>query len=179
MLDKVLVNIYNEGQVPWLRIRGPVFGYSLTYGVYDIIQHDPAIRIELTTPEKAQIAKAQYLERIRKKNEEKEQKSNGMAEQFNVVNEVKIEAAPVVETVNDDNDDAIDAILENTPEEEAPDIVVKPQVKKYRQATLEKMTKQELKQILRERGYEKGPYAAKYHDKVEDLIQKVLKTQKL
>ena len=39
------------------------------------------------------------------------------------------------------------------------------------------MTKLELKNILKERGYISGPYAGKYHDTVEMLIHKVKSTQ--
>lgn len=53
----------------------------------------------------------------------------------------------------------------------------KDEIKVYSNKELQGMTKSQLKKILAERGYIDGIYAAKYHDRVEDLIRKVKKTQ--
>ena len=39
------------------------------------------------------------------------------------------------------------------------------------------MTKRQMKEVLRERGYLEGPNAGKYHDTVDMLIEKIFRTQ--
>lgn len=56
-----LVNIYNEGMIPWLFLEGPIFGYVASPGLLAILQKDPRLKFEFTTPEGAEEAKRQYL----------------------------------------------------------------------------------------------------------------------
>lgn len=49
MIDFIYVNILNEGTIPWLRVKGPVFGYKIGYGMYQIIKRDPRLKIEIVT----------------------------------------------------------------------------------------------------------------------------------
>lgn len=88
--------------------------------------------------------------------------------------------------IKDELDDEIDELLEGKtiPNGFNIDFKLDPDFVKsdtefhfYTEEELQNMTKRQMKEVLKSRGYEKGPYAGKYHDTVEMLIQKVLKTQ--
>lgn len=79
----------------------------------------------------------------------------------------------------DEEDEEIDIIMADKITTDIFDTLPakKDEIKIYSNKELQGMTKSQLKKILAERGYVDGIYAAKYHDRVEDLIRKVKKTQ--
>lgn len=185
MLDFIYVNILNEGPLPWIRKNGPLFGYKIGYGMYQIISKDPRIKIEIVNSVKEiEDARKKYLDE-KKKAEEKE------IEKQPIILHDSVEVSDIIEKesveLNDDSDiDAqMDLLLEvmgETPAEPTTFILTekistKEDIKKYTDEELDIMTRAEMKNILKERGYTTGPYAGKYHDTVETLKRKVLSTQ--
>lgn len=189
MTDYFHVNILNEGMIPWLFERGPLFGYYIPAGVYDLLKRDPRVTIEITTKELELQRRAEYAA---KKNPQPKKESP--VESVKVEDKVQIEVfnKPVE---NDEFDDEIDAILNNTPEIES---VMKVDMNKikdpvldadgfviYTEEEISKMTKKDLKAILETRGHAAGqrfvktddPFSPMYHDSVDDLREKVRKSQ--
>jgi len=201
MIDSYYVNILNEGMIPWLNKKGPIYGIRLTPGIFNLLNTDPRVMMEKTTPEAvAKILKKIEEEKAAKAAAELEAKKAEEAAKEEVVAPVveeKVEdthVCPVVELTkkveNSSEDDEIDSILESTNFESklgvetdivnAPDVVLEKKinvVKAYTKEELSEMTKAQMKSILKERGYTEGPYAGKYHDTLSDLIKKVLETQ--
>lgn len=171
----MLVNIYNEGLIPWINKEGPIYGMELTPGLYGLLFSDSRISIEITTREKA----------IKLAKEAIEKKKNEEAERLKVQDTVKITKNIQTQKTADkteDEDAEIEKILNSTAEEKSvfEEATVKPveqKIKKYSQKELSEMTKAQMKAILVERGYTSGPFAGKYHDTLADLIEKVKKTQ--
>ena len=189
MADFVYVTIYNEGRIPWLsNTIGPVFGMNVGTGVYQFLARDPRIRIKITTPAEARVEKAEWLKEHTKKEEPLEVKDSvNLEERVEVVEKAQTKEEP--ESLTQDNE--IDAILAEEGEKETYDSVdaeikdLLRQPKKYTKEELVGKTKKQLGKILIERGYKnsKKPFekssefAPKYHDTVESLIEKILKTQ--
>ena len=179
MSDYCYINILNEGNIPWLREKGPLFGYKISAGMLNIIRRDSRINfVVLTSREEGEKAKKEYYAK-------KEMKK--LLEEKPVVNNIPVKDEDVNE---DDNDSEIDKVLEEVGEmPEKPEVVfVQPvvanktdvlnsEIRKYTEEELLEMTKAQMKIILRERGHTSGPYSGKYHDTVEILIRKVLATQ--
>ena len=180
-----LVNILNVGRIPWLHVDGPIFGYLITDGLLSLISKDPAVIVQLTTPDEAKKAKAEYEASLKKKEEIADQFS--MADNFEIKTEkIASEEHPTIEkkVEKTSEDDEIDNILGDMNINSSDDgffsdakPVEKPEVERYTKEQLLAMTKRQMKTILRERGYTEGPNAGKYHDTVEMLIEKVLRTQ--
>lgn len=200
----ILVNILNEGRIPWINVEGPVFGYPLSDGAFQLISKDSRMIVEITTPYDAEIARTRYLNRTGQNIVEEEVKVETVEEkpqprklEINIDESVKM---PLTISIDDgskkteevvhpeinskvelDADDAeIDKALEGLSEKEqlfTPIEVPKQEIRKYSRKTLETMTKREMKQILKDRGYFEGPNAGKYRDTVSDLVEKVLRTQ--
>lgn len=205
MEDFVVVNIYNEEYIPWLRRKGPIFGEVLGYGIYEILSRDRNLIMELTTRNAALQKKKEYIERKFKKIREMEQQKNIIKNEENTNDSLKIQdkieiaviekkeeekvqeqpkflESPVVEKTDEDNE--IDAILDTAPEKESAikvDLTEEnkgtKEFKTYTNKQLKEMTKKDLKEILLDRGYSKGPYSPKYHDNIDTLILKVKRTQ--
>lgn len=84
-----------------------------------------------------------------------------------------------------DLDAAIEAALEELPEDEEPEDIILTEDEQefdydftqYTENELERMTKKEMKQILLDRGHTNDEFTGRYHDTVQMLIEKVLKTQ--
>lgn len=185
-----LVNILTKGPIPWIGITGPVFGYVISDGAAQILANDPRVIIERTTPEKAKLAKAEYLEKL--KGTPKQSSQEPVGESVSVDDDFSIELTALKKPVEKDADDSdIDAILNdmnintgtddifsfNETADVNSDKAGENEKKVYSKEQLSVMTKRQLKGILRERGYFEGPNAGKYHDTVVQLIDKVLRTQ--
>lgn len=188
MLDHIYVNILNEGQIPWIRKTGPLFGYKIAYGMYQLIYNDPRLKIEIVkSKEEADRAREKYYASKNKK-------------PIILHDDIKIEdekpvilETPNVESVvleNTEDEEMLDSqmdllleILDETPAEPENPVVESIKVKKedvirkYTEEELKQMTRTGMKNILKERGYVSGPYAGKYHDTSEILRHKVLSTQ--
>lgn len=200
MSDYVYVNILNEGSIPWIRERGPIFGYHMPTSVYQLLSRDPRMKMELTDFSTMEAKKQAYLNSKKKVEEvkpivveEPKKEKNKYVEEINQLVELDIPEIPK-EMINealtikqpvDSVDDELDAILDEIPDTKSNINSVindenenKEEFVVYSARQLNKMTKGELKKILLDRGYTKGPYAPKYHDHVEDLIKKVKNTQK-
>lgn len=199
MSDYVYVNILNEGSIPWIRERGPIFAYHMPTSVYQLLSRDPRMKMELTDFSTLESKKQAYLNSKKKieevkaavveepKKEEKyieEIKEVVEADIPEITEKVKNEVLDIEQPIND-VDDELDAILDELPDTKSNINSVindenenKEEFVVYSARQLNKMTKGELKKILLDRGYTKGPYAPKYHDHVEDLIKKVKNTQK-
>lgn len=190
MYDYTYVNILNEGNIPLLNEKGPLFGYHIAAGVLEFLYRFPNLQIEETTPYQAEIKKAEYL---RKKEEEKRAKEAPMGDIVEPTDSITITVVekavdPVLDNsiTTDESDDEIDAILNSVEEKKAEteETVVEDllpdednKFKFYSDLELSEMTKRQLGDILRSRGYTSGPYAPKYHDHVSELIAKVKRTQ--
>ena len=188
MNDFIYVNILNEGKIPWIMKQGPLFYYHAPAGVYRLLARDPRVKMEITNRELSEKRKAEYLEKLNPKKEKKEY--------IAPIAEVKEE--PIInsfgeEVVKDENDAEIDAILAEAPVEMMVSDIANAPVQQvdadgmaiYTDEQLEKMTKKELKAILESRGHAAGqrlvkstdPYSPMYHDSVDDLREKVRKSQ--
>lgn len=194
MSDFIYVNILNEGSIPWIREQGPLFGYHMPISVYQILSRDPRLQMEITDYPNAKAKKEQYEAAKNVKFVEKpievipEYRKPKMEEKLPIKDEVKIEVLddePEDSVETENIDDELDAILDEIPDtkSEIPCDIMKDEseskeFKTYTNKQLSVMTKKQLKDILMDRGYTKGPYAPKYHDHVEDLIKKVKNTQK-
>ena len=55
MYDYTYVNILNEGNIPLLNEKGPLFGYHIAAGVLEFLYRFPNLQIEETTPYQAEI----------------------------------------------------------------------------------------------------------------------------
>lgn len=192
MADFVYVNVLNEGQLPWINAKGPLFGYRMAIGAFQLLSRDPRITIQIIrSPEEAEAARKKYYESKEPKQQEPiilhDEVVVNVEESLEILDEVVIPETVVEETVNltDDEFDAIlDEVLddlgvdtEDTITRMAPVQVEIEEIKKYTDDDLSGMTKNQMKAILRERGYESGPYGPKYHDTVDSLKRKVLSTQ--
>ena len=178
-MDFVYVNILNEGEIPYIRKKGPIFGYHMGVGVYSILARDPRVKIEKTTYENAVAKKAEYLE---KKNEK-------IKIIQNIVEKEEKNQEPEIKSIveKDPVDSEIDNILSEvtTTESSIGKNIYTEESKKttefrvYSNDELDDMTKIQLKTILKDRGYTSGVYAPKYHDSLFQLKTKVKKTQQL
>ena len=158
--------------IPWLREKGPLFGYRVARGIFDFLSRDPRIQIEITTYEKAKAAEFKYNQSKKKK---------GTADSLHVDDAVVIITEPAkvedvtsvevaVPSVSDVKEDLKIEVVSSDEE-------IDPAFVFYTDEQLNQMKKIELKEILKNRGYEKGPYAPKYQDRIDDLITKIKKTQ--
>jgi len=186
MADYLYVNILNEGMIPWILERGPLFNYYTSYGVYELLMRDPRVNIELATKENIAQRRAEYAEKLRQRKlaTQKPQMAETLPIEDKIVVSVEPKEEPVVKTVDKDSvDDELDNILDTLPdtklemETKIPDSEDTKEFKVYKSKQLAEMTKKQLKDILIERGYTKGPYAPKYHDHLDELVAKVKKTQ--
>ena len=190
-MDFIYVNILNEGSLPYLREKGPLFGYHMASGVYSILSRDPRLKMEITTLKKAEERKNEYLA---KKNATILKEEEIIEDKISIeVVETKVDETPeitttvqpekITEEISNEADDAIDKILD-----EKGDIPTAFNVKLdetdtnqnnkvYSVDEIMNMTKAQLRQILKDRGYIRGPYAPKYQDNLEQLRTKVKKTQ--
>lgn len=205
-MDFVYVNILNKGVIPYIREKGPIFGYRMPRGVYSILSRDPRIIMRVTTLADAEKEREAYYKRLQSQN------SNALSETVKTEEKVTVnvinlnnnipekELSPVV-TANEINeiieedlknnpiniDDEIDNILSEAPEQESamkvsfkndPDYVsADSNIKVYTTEEILSMTKAELKEVLKSRGYTRGMYAPKYQDTLEKLRVKVKRTQ--
>lgn len=190
MRDFFYVNILNEGMIPWIMEKGPLFYYYTAAGVYDLLSRDPRVKIEITTRELAEQRKREFLAKYAKT-----VKVATPIENVKIEDKLEIAVEPKVQ--NDEFDDEIDAILEKAPEVES---AIKLDVSKipdpepitdadgfviYSEEQITKMTKKQLKEILESRGHAAGqrlvknddPFSPLYHDSVEELREKVRKSQ--
>ena len=191
MSDFVYVNIYNEGQIPWMSdVTGPVFGMHLATGFYQFLARDPRVRIEITTLEEAREAERKYKASLKKEEPVEEKKVDDrdltLEEQVEVAEAIKLSEEPL-----SDADNEIDSILAEeeavatyeSVDSEIKELLSKPKV--YAKEDLLKMSRKELSEILIKRGYapstkafeKSSEFAPKYHDTIEVLAEKVLKTQ--
>lgn len=236
------VNIYNEGIIPWLNRKGPIYNVYIGDSVYRLLSRDSRVNIELSEDAKQrgfipsapssepEIVKKEELEAVlaeekqkediafsfppEETQEEVEEERNDLLEEKeqeiqedNSVeileedseeepedneeiedSEMKMDyffsdnenyEGPTEEEINialdnieNEDVDLFDIDLSNLPEEETEPF------KKYSKKALQVMTKKELKEILKSRGYTSGEFAPKYHDTVDKLIKKVTETQK-
>ena len=181
----MLVNILNENvMIPYLDIKGPIFGIDLAPGLAGAIAERRWVKIETTTYQDAMNKKKEYLYRLQKQkaNDDNRDKKDTVISKIAepITSEIKEEIPKIgdvfekkVYLSNDDID--IDNILENTIEEN--NVLPKKKIRHYRMTTLEKMKKKELTQILIDRGIATGKYAPKYYDTCEKLIGKIVATQ--
>lgn len=185
----MLVNILNENVViPYLNIKGPVFGIDLAPGVAGAIAERRWVNIEKTTYPTAMLKKKQYQERIAR--EEAEAKLNVESDVLVEETQPEVEEKTInigdvfdkkVEVTEEDLD--IDSILEENIEnildvtKDDGGVIPKKKIRHYRMSTLEKMKKKELTQVLIDRGIATGKYAPKYYDTCEKLIAKIIATQ--
>lgn len=184
MPDYIYVNIFNEGMIPWIKEKGPLFGYRMPVGIYSIISRDPRIKIEFTTPENAEKARKDYLRKIGKLPEEVHHEKE-IKSYVEPKKETPVEIEPVVENTTEEEIDPVDAEIDKITEGMDTGIQMDCKIpddstakfRVYSTEELSAMTKAQMKKILIERGYIKGPYAPKYVDKLEDLAQKIRKTQ--
>lgn len=193
MRDFFYVNILNEGIIPWIFEKGPIFGRYTAAGIYELLARDPRVKIEITTRELAERRREEYLK-------EKKEKENSVKEPEVVKEEKKEEIVEetieIIKNVEPDEDDLlIDDILSDDEGEmisidvdlsDTPPVLDADGMVIYSDEELSKMTKKQLKAILESRGhfgftgkhFEKGdPLGAMYHDSVETLREKVRKTQ--
>ena len=102
MRDFFYVNILNEGMIPWIMERGPLFAYYTSAGVYSLLARDPRVEIEITDKALADKRKAEYLAK-------KQQAAQPKKETVIVKDEIRIQVEPknpfVEPVVNDSNDD--------------------------------------------------------------------------
>ena len=185
-----LVNIYNKGQIPFLFREGPLLNHLIGDSAYNILKSRPDIEMELVNGKDEELE--EKLKRQREAKEEEAKTSEIVAEESyseEVAVEEPSETLPEDITVEDDDiDAAIDALGQMDIPTFDPDMsnlesleevqTEKSEIKKYSKKKLETMTKRELKEILKERGYIEGRLAPKYHDTVATLVSKVLETQK-
>ena len=197
MVDFIYVNILNEGPLPWIRKSGPLFGYKIGYGMYQIIKKDPRLKIEIVNSvAEIEAARKKYLEEKKEKEESSkpiilhdsvESPEDKITVTPKVITEVAtpdtVKSDEIVENVEEDIDSQMDLVLDllgETPEESSfiPSEKIKTNVvKSYTEEELSMMTKADLKNILKERGYTSGPFSGKYHDTIEVLRRKVISTQ--
>lgn len=192
MVDFIYVNILNEGPLPWIRKSGPLFGYKIGYGMYQIIRKDPRLKIEVVTSvAEIEAARKKYLNE--KKAQEEASKPIILHDSVEVNDNVSVNVKTepleeivtpeAVESLEEDIDSQMDLVLDllgETPEESnfIPSEKIKTNVvKSYTEEELSMMTKADLKNILKERGYTSGPFSGKYHDTIEVLRRKVISTQ--
>lgn len=205
-MDFLYVNILNEGSLPYLREKGPIFGYRMARGVYDILRRDPRLKIEVTTFADAEIKKKAYMDSKKPK----------LTDTFNVKEDINAtvisvetettkaevvepKSVDIVDNAEAAVDNEIDKILNESPkfessivvnlkddldvvsdnEKESEEDIVISGDKVYSNIELKTLTKAQLRLILRERGYNTGVYAPKYQDNLEQLRAKVKKTQEL
>ena len=209
-MDFIYVNILNEGVIPYIREKGPLFGYRMATGVYSILSRDARLNMEITTPFKAEEAKRKYIESkqpvIEKEVEMPKVVIANIPEQkfedYTTQTPMNVESSAtsiseIKEIIENDNDDnEIDSILENTPTEKSAMVVTfkddldieedsatisskeeGTEIRAYTNKEIMSMTKAELRQILKDRGYVTGVYAPKYQDNLDKLRAKVKKTQ--
>lgn len=149
------VNILKKGHIPLIDVNGPVFGYPVSDGVYDLLKVFNVEMEVVRTKEEVENAKKKYYE---KENAAKEAKSHST-----ILNEI-----PPVDTKTP-------VITEDT-------VKIKDH---YTDEELSVMTKAQLKAILISKGYEPSkipfekshPLAPKYADTQKQLIEKVKKTE--
>lgn len=190
-MDYKYVNIYNEGIIPWLNKKGPIFGLKIAPGVYSLLSKDPRISMRVTNQYEAESERKKYEERfiqpeVKNPQDTKKDTIKLASIEETKINDIKEEIPSLTETVISDDDDELDKIdtdnidtsfSNNIVLEKIEDSLENENATKYTKKKLEVMTKAELKAILRERGYLEGPNAGKYHDTHDKLIEKVLRTQ--
>ena len=148
------------------------------------------IETKEVTPEPiSDMAGIEIINETDEKDTKEEKEINSEEETTKIEEASKEEVIPVEDTTNsisemteEELDDEIskaaegynaddDFIVDYSEEKTNTDIVT------YTRKKLEGKTKAEMKQILKDRGYTEGEYAPKYHDTLEILIRKILKTQ--
>lgn len=188
-MDYIYVNILNEGMIPWIKKKGPLFGYKLNAALIPILKRDSRIMIEFVKSEADIVnARDRYLKRTKPTSETPSTAEVVTPKDEIVVNVIKDEPKDRIIENNIKDDDIIDSELDNvlsniseTTTFKNPAIADKTDpeepFKFYSDLELSNMTKSQMKKVLRGRGYLEGPYAGKYHDTVEMLKDKVRKTQ--
>lgn len=192
MPDFLYINILTEGMIPWIQEVGPKFGYYTSFGMYDLLARDPRVTVEIATAENIAKRKVEYLEKVKARVAPKNISKSEMKESLSINDSVVVTVEEKPETITEENSneeeieehDELDEILDGISTNLEMQTII-PQAEElkefkiYKNKDLNGMTKKQLKQILLDRGYTKGPYAPKYHDHVEDLVEKVKKTQKI
>lgn len=173
-----LITVYNTEKLRWFDKPGPFFGILVSDGLYSVMRFDSDVRMKRTTPQEAKKDEQEYYNSL---NKAKDANAN-TTDLFIPSDSIEImqtmpssKAAIVDKPVHDELDTLIDNMLEEN--EGKPQILSKPEITKYTEQELSKLTKKQMKQILRDRGYLDGPNAGRYHDTAKILIEKILRTQ--
>jgi len=194
MRDYVLVNIYNEGMIPWIKKQGPLREVSIGLGVYTIMLKDPRINMELSyvakererveLERKNQLAREATIKEVEKLKKVIEKEAiEEIEKQAPVILSEKIELEDSINfNENESIEEKIKEELSKSEEEETDVFEIKLKenetiIEKFSEKDLDEMTKDAMKSILKKRGYKEGPFAGKYHDTAEILKEKIRKTQ--
>jgi hypothetical protein len=189
----VRVNIHNTGKIPWLNILGPKYDVSISISIFRLLKRDPRIIVRTIEEDEAlgfKIPDSQ-TEEIKKEVVKETVETTAVAEPTNerVIIEDSVKITPIVKNV-DVEDALLDAEIEKRinelPDQDAFKITMDQEeskivnLKKYSNKQLDKMTREQMFQVLFDRGHtaEEDPMKPKYHDTKPMLIKKVKDTQK-
>lgn len=195
------VNILTDKYIPYINLKGPLFGYNISEGVYPLLRYAP-YPIEIVNSEADVInAKKKWEEEHTPKKSEPIILNDSVTVSDNImINDTILEDTKPeqnllkTEVSNDADDDEIDSLLEGETYKSnigssVADVINNSDnsVTIYSDEEINNLTRKQCKEILESRGYKSATekftkssqYAAKYHDTVEDLREKVKITQQL
>ena len=191
------VNILTDKYIPYINLKGPLFGYNISEGVYPLLRYAP-YPIEIVNSEEDVIsAKKRWKEERSPKKSESIILNDSITVTDNfmikdVILEKQVDDFLKPGVISDSDDLEIDSLLDS--EEYKSNIISSltevnesEDVKHYTDDEINNLTKKQCKEILESRGYksstekfvQSSQLAAKYHDTVEDLRRKVKITQSL
>jgi hypothetical protein len=181
----IRVNIHTVGRIPWINIVGPKYDVSISPTIYRLLKRDS--RIDIRTVEEDEAANVKIETPV----VEQTAKSEKPVETIKVEDNITItkieEPKNIVKEVEDALLDAeIEKRLNELPVEDPFTIRMdteetkKVNLKKYSNKQLDKLTREQMFQILFDRGHtgDEDPMKPKYHDTKPMLVKKVKDTQK-
>lgn len=188
----VRVNILVDGRIPWLNMPGPQFNMSISKALFNTLINDPRIKLEVLQFSDPKIVLKRYgfeEEKICVKEEVKIEDKKEFIE-TKVDEDIVTEEAPIIVDEekfieeNNEIDDIIAANLKASSTDNSDDFIVDytaaPVIEDekiiYSEKQLSIMIKSQLRDILNSRVISED-FKPKYHDSLDELRSKVLKTQ--
>jgi hypothetical protein len=190
----VKVNVYSKGRIPWLNIVGPRIwdpsgktgGLEVSPTIYRLLKQDPNVEIYLLEEDPRLVKQVKKVVEVVEAKVEVQIEIQEVEEKVEEAVKEKIEYESIDEIIEQrlnelpdepefeptplTDEDVADEPTEETRVNHNDDIA-------YTVEQLSSMTKAQMKQILLDRGHENDQFTGRYHDTVEILIEKVLKTQ--
>jgi hypothetical protein len=166
------VNIHNNGVIPILNRKGPLYNVEISPGVYSLLLKMGTIIKMANNDNLMTQPQIQATQQVQQKTPEQQvKKPEPIKDAVDQKIEERLSSLPEESDVNSQ--------IVLTEEEKKSMEIIAPDTKKYTEAELKKLTGDQLRRILNSRGHKdiNDPLAPRWRDNNTQLREKIFKTQ--